>query len=665
MQTYAGGPLLSNSLTAATGETFSSPAVGDLNGNGETEIVAGYPDGTIHVWNAATGAQQLVINTGNGAVDASPALVDLYHNGQLDILAGNTAGQVFVYNGVGQLLFRTQLPPANNLTGDFATPTVAYLDNTGVPWIVVSSWGQHLYAFNLAGQEHAGFPIWFQDTSWSSPTIAYLDGTGYPDIVVGYDCNGGGGDVCDLQYHHGGGYITVVNHDGQVLPGWPRFLSGQVIWSTPAVGDLFGNGQQEVVVGTGLYWPSPAGSEVMAFAANGSSLPGWPVAVGGRVMASPALGKVTPGGSALQVAVTAENGETYLIDASGQIDWAHCAITAGLPPQDNCPPSHSSPIIADVAGTGSPQVIGEGAGGWTAYDAYGNVVTAGYVTGSEGLTAAPTAVDLNNHATLLFNSSFSGGTYGQAGVAAYTFPSPLGPAPWPTFKQNMQRSGNAAGFTGPPIGPSVASETNWVSAAAVTMLGAPWSAGMINQEATSLHYVTTTPAAVVGMLQGSTQAHQYQVGLAFERVLGRPVDPGGLASWTAFLNQGGSIEQLRADLASSSEFRARVGGTNTAVVDAFYQLFLGRPADVAGQANWVNALNHGLPVQTMAMRFQSSSNGIWLLVNQAFQTILHRAPDPTGLSAYSTAMAHGLTLMQLEAVLTLSPEYFDDAQQAG
>ncbi|MHB8450516.1 MAG: DUF4214 domain-containing protein, partial [Mycobacteriales bacterium] len=170
---------------------------------------------------------------------------------------------------------------------------------------------------------------------------------------------------------------------------------------------------------------------------------------------------------------------------------------------------------------------------------------------------------------------------------------------------------------------------------------------------------------VACMLQGSLQAHQYQVGMAFERVLGRPVDPGGLASWTAFLNHGGSIEQLRADLASSSEFRARAGGTNTAVVDAFYQLFLGRAAGAAGQANWVNALNHGLSVQTMAMRLQASSNGIWLLVNQAFQSILHRAPDPTGLSAYSTAMAHGLTLMRLEAILTVSAEYFTDAQQAG
>lgn len=651
--------LRSGSLTAATGEDFSSPAVGDVTGDGVPDIVAGYPDGTIHVWNALTGGSELVIDTGPGAVESSPTLVDLYGQG-LDILAGNTAGQVFVYNGAGQRLFFRQLPVSNsNLTGVFATPTVADLDHNGRPWIVVSSWNQNLYAFNLAGQVHPGFPVWFEDTSWSSPTIAYLDGTGYPDIVVGYDCIGIGGDYCDLTYHRGGGYLTVIDHNGHTLPGWPRFLPGQTIWSTPAVGDLTGNGTQDIVVGTGLFWPSPAGAEVLAFDPHGNLLPGWPVRVGGRVMASPALGHVVSS-RYLSIAVTAEDGRTYLLDPNGTIRWSHCAMVTTT----GCPQSHDSPILADVLGTGSPQVISATGNGWTAYSGQGTLLASAQIPQTRSLSAAATAVNLGGHANLLFASELNGPGYGTASVARYQFSTALGPAPWPTFKHDLGRSGNAAGPPVPPVGAPAAAQQAWLTAAAASVLGAPWDPADVAGAVVGLHELTVTRAQVVAQLQASAAAARRQVQAAYWRLLGRAATARESAIWVARLRAGTSVEQLRATLAGGPEYHRLAGPGARALVARDYQLFLGRPADAPGLAAWSGALGRGMSPQALAAGLQASSGGVALRVRQAYLRVLGRPVDPGALAAWSTALAHGATLLGLQDALVASGEFYARSQRS-
>ena len=140
-----------------------------------------------------------------------------------------------------------------------------------------------------------------------SPVVATLDGDPYPQIIFGYDCAGVPGQDCYTTYHRGGGYVTALKHTGQVAAGWPRFVPGQVVWSTPAVGDLYGDGRKEVVVGTGLYWAAPAGNQVLAFDSHGKTLVGFPVAVNGRTFSSPALGDVLGTGKP-QIAIGVENG---------------------------------------------------------------------------------------------------------------------------------------------------------------------------------------------------------------------------------------------------------------------------------------------------------------------------------------------------------------------
>ena len=63
------------------------------------------------------------------------------------------------------------------------------------------------------------------------------------------------------------------------------------MWSSPAVGDIDGDGRPEVIVGGGNFYNRSDGHKVFAWHVDdGSTVPGWPVTTGGSTMPSPALG---------------------------------------------------------------------------------------------------------------------------------------------------------------------------------------------------------------------------------------------------------------------------------------------------------------------------------------------------------------------------------------
>ena len=63
-------------------------------------------------------------------------------------------------------------------------------------------------------------------------------------------------------------------HGCHQLPRFPKSIPRQVVWSSPAVGDLDANGAPDIVFGTGLNFPDD-GHHVYALNNGGYSLPGW------------------------------------------------------------------------------------------------------------------------------------------------------------------------------------------------------------------------------------------------------------------------------------------------------------------------------------------------------------------------------------------------------
>src|SRR5439155_9375806 len=130
--------------------------------------------------------------------------------------------------------------------------------------------------------------------------------------------------------------IYALRGNGRPLRGWPVLARDtaaggdpEKILSSPAIGDLNGDGSPDVVEGTAeAYGSSPSMSgRVYAFSARGKRLPGWPVAVPGLAVNSiPLAGQGVPDSPSLadvdgdgrqEVAVAAFTGQPELYRGDG------------------------------------------------------------------------------------------------------------------------------------------------------------------------------------------------------------------------------------------------------------------------------------------------------------------------------------------------------------
>src|SRR5207237_4389453 len=99
---------------------------------------------------------------------------------------------------------------------------------------------------------------------------------------------------------------------------------------------------------------------------------------------------------------------------------------------------------------------------------------------------------------------------------------------------------------------------------------------------------------VAAGIENSQEYRTVVVQALFTRYLHRSVDAGGLATFTAFLAKGGTDEQVAASLAGSAEyFQNRGAGTNNGFLTALYQDVLNRAIDPSGQAAFTQFLPSG------------------------------------------------------------------------
>ncbi|MCA9980493.1 MAG: VCBS repeat-containing protein, partial [Anaerolineales bacterium] len=204
----------------------ADPVVADVNGDGFLDIVAATHNGHVvvldrngnRIWDTDISSHYGLGNNQQRIMTA-PVVADLTGDGSVEIIVGTgTSGSSVCYPGSvivldkngrkapGQWPFMMRdvdIPPAGCPDGVYGTPAVADMDGDGDMEIAVGGFDKGIYVLNHNGTAVSGFPIdsalkfrfpsWgvldqkLADTIWSSPALADLDGDNDLELIIGTD----------------------------------------------------------------------------------------------------------------------------------------------------------------------------------------------------------------------------------------------------------------------------------------------------------------------------------------------------------------------------------------------------------------------------------------------------------------------------------------------
>lgn len=285
-------------------------AIGDVNGDGNLEVLAGTIYGSVFAIRA-NGIWFQTLQCGADYSYSTPALGDIEGDGKLDVIYSSTDNMLCAWHWDDAL---------NNLTPVGGWPVTLPAGVTGTAAlgdidkgyegqeIVIGALDGNVYAFRGDGSTVPGWPQSAGGEVRSPVSLADLDGDGNLEIVAESDraiyiWKGNGelvttlaSDRATYSTHEialadldddGGPEIiaglSVWKNDGIALSGWPpSSLSGSPPESSPAIGDIDGAGHREVI---GSYNYIGFGHErlfeLQAFDHAGNPFtPGWPKRLG-------------------------------------------------------------------------------------------------------------------------------------------------------------------------------------------------------------------------------------------------------------------------------------------------------------------------------------------------------------------------------------------------
>jgi hypothetical protein len=217
------------------------PAFGDLDGDGDQDMLLGNDDGTVHYFVNTAGPgnpANFVLQAPNyQGIDvgqySAPQLIDVNQDGLLDLVLGKRSGTVSYYENTGtttNAVFTLQ----NNKWGDIDVKELGYVTGYSSPWLFKHNGGWRLFV----GSERGTLFLYGNIDNNLSGIFTKMD-TVYQNIFEGSRVSLGGGDINNDGLFD----LFLGNYAGGISVYYQTTLSGnnQQFSKSNTLFDLFPN----------------------------------------------------------------------------------------------------------------------------------------------------------------------------------------------------------------------------------------------------------------------------------------------------------------------------------------------------------------------------------------------------------------------------------------
>lgn len=332
----------------------SSPAIADIDPKTKgLEIVNRDDNGVLFVWHSDGSIMKgWPLNIGTGL--SSPAVGDLDGNGDFEVVILNDDGLVNIFNHDGSYFYNSRMSTSGY--GESSTTVLYDLDNDGDLEIIVGSTDGDTHVWHHDGKTMAGWPAAGNQKIVASPAVGDIDGDGKPEIVIARNLNG---------------WVEVYDTSGNHISGWPKQVPSvdRVSYidflNSPAIGDIDADGDREIIIASNGY--DEADKKIHVWHHDGTYATGWPKrikdpnsSVRGAdffVPTSIVLGNIDNDDQLEIIAQSAHN-NVFVLEHDGKMKTGWPSLNSGNARSYEFFPS--SPVVADLDGDGDKELFTDG-----------------------------------------------------------------------------------------------------------------------------------------------------------------------------------------------------------------------------------------------------------------------------------------------------------------